>query len=216
MVENEFYDEFFNVVLIGDSGVGKSNLMSRIAWNEFHLETKPTVGVGFAIRAIRADGKTIRAHLWDTGGQERYRFIASGYYRGAAGAIVVYNITKNSTFKAVKQWLKELREKADRDIVIMLVGNKSDLSPLREVPTEKAKCFAKKNKLLFIETSALDESNVELACHYLLTEMSHTKDRLALLAGCEDEEDIVPRTGMKIDLGKRVNFRALQQSCCKC
>merc|ERR1711959_322703 len=139
MSKDDEYDYLFKVVLIGDSGVGKSNLLSRFTRNEFNLETKSTIGVEFATRSIQADGRTIKAQIWDTAGQERYRAITSAYYRGAVGALLVYDISKQQTFKNVERWLTELRENAAPNIVIMLVGNKADLRHLREVPTETAK-----------------------------------------------------------------------------
>jgi Ras-related protein Rab-11A len=174
------------VVLIGDSGVGKSNLLSRFTRNEFNLDSKSTIGVEFATRSIQVDSKTIKAQIWDTAGQERYRAITSAYYRGAVGALLVYDISKHQTYDNVNRWLKELRDHADSNIVIMLVGNKSDLRHLRAVPTEEAKQFASKfplhtgayllakllpgeHNLSFIETSALDASNVELAFQNILT-----------------------------------------------
>ncbi|TGJ80702.1 hypothetical protein E0Z10_g8066 [Xylaria hypoxylon] len=157
------------VVLIGDSGVGKSNLLSRFTRNEFNLDSKSTIGVEFATRSIQVDSKTIKAQIWDTAGQERYRAITSAYYRGAVGALLVYDISKHQTYENVTRWLKELRGHADANIVIMLVGNKSDLRHLRAVPTDEAKSFASENHLSFIETSALDASNVELAFQNILT-----------------------------------------------
>ena len=115
------------MVLIGDSGVGKSNLLSRFTRNEFNLDSKSTIGVEFATRSIQVDSKTIKAQIWDTAGQERYRAITSAYYRGAVGALLVYDISKHQTYDNVTRWLKELRDHADSNIVIMLVGNKSDL-----------------------------------------------------------------------------------------
>uniref|UniRef100_A0A8B9Q9I5 Ras-related protein Rab-25 n=1 Tax=Apteryx owenii TaxID=8824 RepID=A0A8B9Q9I5_APTOW len=160
---------FETVVLIGDSGVGKSNLLSRFTRNEFNLESKSTIGVEFATRSIQVDGKTIKAQIWDTAGQERYRAITSAYYRGAVGALLVYDIAKHLTYENVERWLKELRDHADSNIVIMLVGNKSDLRHLRAVPTDEARAFAEKNGLSFIETSALDSTNVEAAFQTILT-----------------------------------------------
>jgi len=180
MANGQEYDYLYKVVLIGDSGVGKSNLLSRFTRNEFNLETKSTIGVEFATRSIQADGKTIKAQIWDTAGQERYRAITSAYYRGAVGALLVYDIAKNVTFKNVERWLAELRENAANNIVIMLVGNKSDLRHLREVPTDTAKEFSEKNNLLFIETSALDSSNVELSFQNILTEIYHQSARPAV------------------------------------
>lgn len=174
------YDYLFKVVLIGDSGVGKSNLLSRFTRNEFNLESKSTIGVEFATRSIEVDGKTIKAQIWDTAGQERYRAITSAYYRGAVGALLVYDIAKLLTYTNVERWLKELRDHADQNIVIMLVGNKSDLRHLRSVPTEEAKAFAEKEGLSFIETSALDSTNVETAFHNILTEIYRIVSRQQL------------------------------------
>uniref|UniRef100_UPI0037E7A759 RAB11a, member RAS oncogene family, like n=1 Tax=Semicossyphus pulcher TaxID=241346 RepID=UPI0037E7A759 len=163
------YDYLFKVVLIGDSGVGKSNLLSRFTRNEFNLESKSTIGVEFATRSIQVEGKTVKAQIWDTAGQERYRAITSAYYRGAVGALLVYDIAKHLTYENAERWLKELQDHADSNIVIMLVGNKSDLRHLRAVPTDEAKAFAEKHGLSFLETSALDSCNVELAFQTILT-----------------------------------------------
>ncbi|XP_049770944.1 ras-related protein Rab-11A isoform X3 [Schistocerca cancellata] len=119
----------------------------------------------------KVDGKTIKAQIWDTAGQERYRAITSAYYRGAVGALLVYDIAKHLTYENVERWLRELRDHADQNIVIMLVGNKSDLRHLRAVPTDEAKMFAERNGLSFIETSALDSTNVETAFQNILTEI---------------------------------------------
>ncbi|KAF8344125.1 ras-domain-containing protein [Cantharellus anzutake] len=176
------YDYLFKVVLIGDSGVGKSNLLSRFTRNEFNLDTKSTIGVEFATRSINVDGKTVKAQIWDTAGQERYRAITAAYYRGAVGALLVYDIAKHATYVNVTRWLKELRDHADSNIVIMLVGNKSDLKHLRAVPTEEAKVFSSDNGLSFIETSALDASNVEAAFQNILTDIYRIVSNRALEA----------------------------------
>merc|ERR1711976_1156470 len=158
MGRDDEYDYLFKVVLIGDSGVGKSNLLSRFTRNEFNLESKSTIGVEFATRSIKVDTKTIKAQIWDTAGQERYRAITSAYYRGAVGALLVYDISKQVTFEDLERWLLELRDHADPNIVIMLVGNKGDLRPLRAVGQADALAFAEKHNLSFIETSALDST----------------------------------------------------------
>lgn len=208
----EEYDYLYKVVLIGDSGVGKSNLLSRFTRNEFNLETKSTIGVEFATRSIQTEGKTIKAQIWDTAGQERYRAITSAYYRGAVGALLVYDISKHATYKNVERWLAELRENADRNIVIMLVGNKSDLRHLREVPTEEAKEFAEKNKLSFIETSALDSSNVELAFQNILTEIYHIMSRPPPLADEGDDQE-TPGRGERLDISPELPNK---NDGCKC
>jgi len=187
MRKEDEYDFLFKVVLIGDSGVGKSNLLSRFTRNEFTIESKSTIGVEFATRTIMCDGKIIKAQIWDTAGQEKYRAITSAYYRGAVGALLVYDITRASTFDHLERWLNELLDHADKNIVVMLVGNKSDLRHLRAVTTDQAKEFAEKKGLSFIETSALESTNVELAFTNILTQIYHTIVRRKKLQ--EDEED---------------------------
>ncbi|BEJ15650.1 hypothetical protein CspHIS471_0502550 [Cutaneotrichosporon sp. HIS471] len=199
MAEGSNYDYLFKVVLIGDSGVGKSNrefsattcLLSRFTRNEFNLESKSTIGVEFATRSINVDGKTVKAQIWDTAGQERYRAITSAYYRGAVGALLVYDIAKHSTYENVTRWLKELRDHADTNIVIMLVGNKSDLKHLRAVSTDEAKTFATEQGLSFIETSALDASNVEAAFQNILTDIY----RIVSSKSLESSGDVIKPSG---------------------
>ncbi len=133
---------YLQVVLIGDSGVGKSNLLYRFTRDEFNPDSKSTIGVEFATRSTKIHSKTVKAQIWDTAGQERYRAITSSYYRGAVGALLVYDITKAQSFVNVERWLSELRDHADQDVVVMLVGNKSDLKHMRAVSTEEAVSFA--------------------------------------------------------------------------
>jgi len=162
------YDCLFKLVLIGDSGVGKSNLLSRFARGEFSLESTSTIGVEFATKTVEYNDKLIKAQIWDTAGQERYRAITSAYYRGSVGALIVYDITKISSFKGVEKWLNEVREHVSTNIQIMMVGNKADLKHLREVSVDLAKSFAQKQGIHFIETSALDATNVSIAFESLL------------------------------------------------
>ncbi|MQL96169.1 hypothetical protein Taro_028843 [Colocasia esculenta] len=177
------YDYLFKVVLIGDSGVGKSNLLSRFTRNEFSTESKSTIGVEFATRSIHVDDKVVKAQIWDTAGQERYRAITSAYYRGAVGALLVYDVTRHITFENVERWLKELRGHTDSNTVIMLVGNKADLRHLRAVSTEDAKAFAERENSFFMETSALESMNVESAFTEVLTQIYRVVSRRALEIG---------------------------------
>ncbi|KAF5734025.1 ras-related protein RABA6a [Tripterygium wilfordii] len=154
-------DYLFKAVLIGDSGVGKSNLLSRFSKDEFRLDSKPTIGVEFAYRNIRVGDKLIKSQIWDTAGQERFRAITSSYYRGALGALLVYDITRRASFENVTKWLHEIREFGSSDMVIVLVGNKSDLGHSREVSEEEGRSLAELESLCFMETSALQNSNVE-------------------------------------------------------
>ncbi|KAL5544992.1 hypothetical protein UlMin_008776 [Ulmus minor] len=160
---DEECDYLFKAVLIGDSAVGKSNLLSRFSKNEFRLDSKPTIGVEFAYRNIQVGDKLIKAQIWDTAGQERFRAITSSYYRGALGALLVYDITRHKTFENVMKWLGELRDFGNTDMVVVLVGNKSDLNHSREVSEEEGRNLAEAEGLFFMETSALENLNVEEA-----------------------------------------------------
>jgi len=164
MSEDENYEFLYKVVVTGDSGVGKTNIITRFTSNEFYVGNKATIGVEFGHAEVTlGDNTKVKVQIWDTAGQERFRAITRGYYRGAVGALIVYDITKAQSFKNVEKWLQELGEHADSDIVIMLVGNKTDLKASREVATDDAKKFAQKSNLLYIETSALDGENIQLA-----------------------------------------------------
>ncbi|CAL9128114.1 unnamed protein product [Musa textilis] len=168
--EDEF-DYLFKMVLIGDSGVGKSNLLSRFTRNHFSLDSKSTIGVEFATRTLQVEGRTVKAQIWDTAGQERYRAITSAYYRGALGALLVYDVTKPKSFENANRWLKELRDHADPNIIVMLIGNKIDLKHLRAIALEDAQSFAEKEGISFLETSALEAINVEKAFQIILAEI---------------------------------------------
>ncbi|KAK2107988.1 Ras- protein Rab-11B [Saguinus oedipus] len=142
--------------------MGKSNLLSHFTHNKFNLESKSTIGM-----EIHVDRKTIKAQIWDTAGQEHYCTITSAYYHGTVGALLVYDIAKHLTYENVEHWLKELQDHADSNIVIMLVGNKSDMCHLQAGP------LMRPNNLSFIETSALDSTNIEEAFKNILTEIYH-------------------------------------------
>ncbi|KAF8391207.1 hypothetical protein HHK36_023509 [Tetracentron sinense] len=207
------YDYLFKVVLIGDSGVGKSNLLSRFTRNEFSLESKSTIGVEFATRSLNVDGKVIKAQIWDTAGQERYRAITSAYYRGAVGALLVYDVTRHSTFASVERWLKELRDHTDPNIVVMLIGNKSDLRHLVAVSTEDGKSFAERESLYFMETSALEATNVDKAFAEVLTQIYRIVSKKAVETGEDGAASAVPSKGERINIGDDVS--ALKRvGCC--
>jgi Ras-related protein Rab-11A len=207
------YDYLFKVVLIGDSGVGKSNLLSRFTRNEFSLESKSTIGVEFATRSINVDSKLIKAQIWDTAGQERYRAITSAYYRGAVGALLVYDITRHVTFENVERWLKELKDHTDSNIVVMLVGNKSDLRHLRAVSTDDGQSFSEKEGLFFMETSALESTNVENAFKQILTQIYRVVSKKALDVG--EDLSAGPGKGQTIPVGSNSEVTATKKvGCC--
>nr|GMD35632.1 ras-related protein RABA6a-like [Ipomoea batatas] len=179
---DEECDYLFKAVLVGDSAVGKSNLLSRFAKDEFHLDSKPTIGVEFAYRNIRVGGKLIKAQIWDTAGQERFRAITSSYYRGALGALLVYDITRRATFESLRKWLVELREQGSSDMVIVLVGNKSDLGNSREIKQEDGQSLAELEGISFLETSAKENLNVEEAFLQMITKIHRSVSQKALEA----------------------------------
>ncbi|KAF7142039.1 hypothetical protein RHSIM_Rhsim06G0129300 [Rhododendron simsii] len=200
------YDYLFKLVLIGDSGVGKSNLLSRFTKNEFNLESKSTIGVEFATKSLKLDGRVIKAQIWDTAdvviicGFLRYRAITSAYYRGAVGALLVYDVTRHSTFQNVERWLKELRDHTDPNIVVMLIGNKSDLRHLVAVSTDDGKALAEKESLCFMETSALEATNVEKAFTEVLTQIYRIVSKKPVEAGDKGGASGIPSKGETINV----------------
>jgi Ras-related protein Rab-1A len=168
------YDYLFKLLLIGDSGVGKSCLLLRFADHTYTESYISTIGVDFKIRTIELDGKTIKLQIWDTAGQERFRTITSSYYRGAHGIIVVYDVTDVESFNNVKQWLNEIDRYATENVTKLLVGNKCDLVNKKAVDYETAKDFADKLNIPFLETSAKNATNVEKAFLTMAAEIKNT------------------------------------------
>lgn len=159
--EQEKYS--IKIVVVGDSGVGKSNILNRFVHNEFNHDSKSTVGVELNTKTYKINDIVIKVQMWDTAGQERYKSITAAYYKGARGAMIIYDLTKSDTFKSVDKWYKEIKDFGDKNIVAMLVGNKSDLKHLRSVETSVGTEKAKTLGLPFMETSAADSTNVNEA-----------------------------------------------------
>ncbi|KAI0355131.1 GTP-binding protein ypt1 [Trametes cingulata] len=159
----EGYDYLFKLLLIGDSGVGKSCLLLRFAEDAFTDSYLSTIGVDFKIRTIELEGKTVKLQIWDTAGQERFRTIAAAYYRGAHGIIMVYDVTELETFSNVKGWIQEIERYASEGVKKLIIGNKSDLVERKVVEYSVAKEFADSLSIPFIETSAKNSTNVEEA-----------------------------------------------------
>jgi len=170
------YDYLFKLLLIGDSGVGKSCLLLRFADNTYTDSYISTIGVDFKIRTLDIDGKTVKLQIWDTAGQERFRTITSSYYRGAHGIIVVYDVTDKVSFNNVKQWLGEIDRYACQSVNKLLVGNKADLIEKKVVDFNEAKEFAESLGISFLETSAKSAQNVEEA---FLTMTRQIKERVS-------------------------------------
>ncbi|CAB07356.1 Ras-related protein Rab-2A [Caenorhabditis elegans] len=156
-------DHMFKYVIIGDGGVGKSNLLLRFTDELFDPIHTTTLGVEFGYKDLQIDKYKVRLRVWDTCGQENFRSIIRAYYRNALGALLVYDITCRKSFVHLEQWLSDLRQHGHPEMVIMLIGNKSDLKAVRDVTTEEGEAFAKKNGLTFMETSAKANKHVEKA-----------------------------------------------------
>jgi Ras-related protein Rab-2A len=157
------YAYLFKYIIIGDTGVGKSCLLLQFTDKRFQPVHDLTIGVEFGARMITIDGKQIKLQIWDTAGQEAFRSITRSYYRGAAGALLVYDITRRDTFNHLTTWLEDARQHSNSNMVIMLIGNKSDLESRREVKKEEGEAFAREHGLVFMETSAKTAANVEEA-----------------------------------------------------
>lgn len=165
------YDYLFKLLLIGDSGVGKSCLLLRFADDTYTQSYISTIGVDFKIRTIELEGKTVKLQIWDTAGQERFRTITSSYYRGAHGIIIVYDVTDKESFKNVKHWIQEIDKYAADGVKKLLVGNKCDLQSKKVVSYDEAKELADSLQMPFMETSAKNSHNVEQAFQMMADEI---------------------------------------------
>ena len=191
----DVYEMMLKVVIIGDSSVGKTNIMTKYLKNEFHEDSKATVGVEFGTKVFSIENHTIKAQIWDTAGQERYKSITNAYYKGAKGAFVVYDITRKETFNSIDKWITDLRASADKKINIILIGNKSDMENYREVTKEQGLEKSKAFGVAFMETSAYNGENVEKAFDIMLQQVfniyrSEIKKEDELAGSIEGGQDI--------------------------
>jgi Ras-related protein Rab-11A len=209
MVEEDNYEMMFKVVLVGDASVGKTNLMSKYLKNEFKEDSKATVGVEFGAKQFTIDGHSIKAQIWDTAGQERYKAITSAYYRGAKGAFIVYDITRRDSFESVDKWVNDLTATSDKNITILVIGNKCDLEDQRQVTKEEGQEKATKLEVAFFETSAFSGENVEKAFEMMINEI-YKKCHDELLA--EGDMEIIDG-GQEINLAKK-NENPEAKKCC--
>jgi Ras-related protein Rab-8A len=157
------YDQLYKLLLIGDSGVGKTSLLFRFAEDAFNATFISTIGIDFKIRTIDIDGKKIKLQVWDTAGQERFRTITTAYYRGAMGIILVYDVTCQTSFDNIRNWIKNTDEHASNDVEKMILGNKCDIEGKRVITFEKGERLAAEYGVKFYETSARESVNVETA-----------------------------------------------------
>ena len=157
------------IILIGDSSVGKTNLLTRFVKNEFNQQSKPTIGVDFFSKTVQVDKKSIKAQIWDTAGQERFKSFSSAYYNGSHGAIIVYDITNKDSFENVKSWVQELKTHLEFEkLVVMLIGNKSDLEDKRAVTEEQGRNLSESIEAFFMETSAFKNGAGEVGKAFMV------------------------------------------------
>lgn len=155
------YSYIFKYIIVGDMGVGKSCLMHQFTEKKFIPDCPHTIGVEFATKIVEVNDQKVKIQIWDTAGQERFRAVTRSYYRGAAGVLLVYDITRKLTFTRIQTWLTDARRLTSPDTVIFLIGNKADLDGQRDVTFEEAKLVADENDLMFLECSAKSGANVE-------------------------------------------------------
>uniref|UniRef100_A0A7E4VWK7 Ras-related protein Rab-10 n=1 Tax=Panagrellus redivivus TaxID=6233 RepID=A0A7E4VWK7_PANRE len=161
------YDLLFKLLLIGDSGVGKTCILYRFSDDAFNTTFISTIGIDFKIKTIELKGKKIKLQIWDTAGQERFHTITTSYYRGAMGIMLVYDITNGKSFDNIAKWLRNIDEHASEDVVKMLLGNKCDMSDRRVVSKERGERIAIDHQIRFLETSAKSNINIDKAFYDL-------------------------------------------------
>lgn len=162
-MEDEDHDAFYKFILLGDAGVGKTNIFSRFICDEFALETPSTITMEFGRKVLEINDKKVKLQIWDTAGQEKYRAVTKNYIKGSRGVLLIYDISKAETFKNIDSWYNLIQENGDKDTVVELIGNKYDLEEAREVSEEEGKNKALELNSLFNETSALRGDNIEEA-----------------------------------------------------
>ena len=187
MDDSEEYEMMIKVILIGDSGVGKTNIMSKFLKNQFLEDSKATVGVEFGSKLFIQQGHKIKAQIWDTAGQEKYKAITSAYYKGSKGALVIYDITQKETFANIEKWVNDLKCKGDPKITIIIIGNKNDLEEKRQISKEQGEEKAKSFGCAFLETSAFSGDNIEKAFEMMVKEIY---DKFTSDIGGDDEEEL--------------------------
>ena len=156
------------VVIIGDSAVGKTNILLRFVNDEYKMAHITTIGVDFKIKTISVDGVKLKMQIWDTAGQERFKTITETYYKGASGVLLVYSVNDRKTFNSIENWVKQINESQPEGIAKLIIGNKSDVSDSeRQVSRSEGEALAKKFGISFLETSAKDNINITEAFHMI-------------------------------------------------
>ena len=216
-MNDDNYDLILKLVIIGDSGVGKTNILSRYNNNEFSLITQPTVGVEFGNKIIKKENKSIKLQIWDTAGQERYKAITNAFYKGSKGAFVVYDITRKESFINIDKWIGELKTNGSDDILIVLVGNKTDLEDKREVLTEEVEKKAKQYGIAFCETSALNGQNIEHAFDILIEQILKDVDKIKEKENKNNKNNKkkTKAKGIMLETNNSNNKKNKKSKCCK-
>ncbi len=195
-------DYKIKIIVVGDSGVGKTNLINRFASDKFDTNSKATIGVEFVYKTLKINKEVIKIEVWDTAGQERYRAITSSYYKGAKGAIIVYDITNEDSFNNVESWMNEVTKKGQRDIQFLLLGNKKDLVNDREVSEEKGIEKARELNMHLFEASALEKTNVNEAFNYLMREI-YMEIRMQKNRNFSDNDEKIDQAGIALNTNKK-------------
>ncbi len=159
-MEDQRSDIIVKIVIMGEASVGKTNLLLRYTFDTFDDCQKPTIGMDFLSKDLVIDKCNVKVQFWDTAGQEKYRSLASSYYRIANGAILVYDVTNKDSFKQISRWLEEIKNNTGKDLKVMLIGNKNDLIDLREVSLDEGRALAEEKNLFFWETSAKENTDL--------------------------------------------------------
>ena len=155
------FNYLFKYIIIGDSAVGKSNILLRYIHDKFNEEFQSTIGVEFGAKNIKIEEKIYRIQIWDTAGQETFRSITRAYYKNSVCACIVYDITNRNSFQNIKSWVEDCKKQSPKTVFMVLIGNKIDLEERREVSYDEGSIYAQKNGMLFFETSAKTGKNVE-------------------------------------------------------
>lgn len=202
---NEDYDYLFKLLLIGDSGVGKSCILLRFADDTFSDSYISTIGVDFKIRTVTLNNKQVKLQIWDSAGQERFRTLTTAYYRSAHGILLVYDVNDRETFFHIENWLQEVSRYAASDVNRVLVGNKCDILNKREVEYETARIYAEKLGVSFTEASAKDRTNIDKVFNIMARE---------LVAKLGENRDATPVEEDKVNLSSGTEVSSSRYHCC--
>ena len=200
--QNDYKKEDYKIklIIVGDSGVGKTNLITRFASDKFNQNSKATIGVEFIYKTLKINNEIFKIEIWDTAGQERYKSITSAYYKGAKGAIVVYDITSEQSFRNIEIWIHEVKGKALNNLQIMIIGNKTDLYKERKISKEQGIQKAKTLNLNLFEASALDKTNVNEAFNCLLKEIYLNIKNISRNNEANNEGENFGKNGIEINI----------------